>query len=290
VPEIAGNEDFTVYAYNNGVVGFENYAFGNAYVKNVWLTNSMISNEKAYSGENSLKYHNYNLNVIEKEPADWSTAWTKYYSYDEATDTFAKLSGDAAPAFETNKYYVNRGSGEVEQGVFFVKDLGNSKTDGKATVYNYTYRLSFKYYIPEGNQLGFVVNAIQFNEPNIWWGTPVSVGTPVSIDAAPTDGWQTFEMLLTAKDLEAVSANSGAGNQVIAVKIDTPVSTTANARNATIYIDDVTVEDFAVEKKVVYHYNDGVTEDVVITEGIEAGVAYSIDRIADAPEGKYFAG
>jgi len=290
VPEIAGNEDFTVYAYNTGVVGFENYLFGNAYVKNVWLTNSMVTDEKAYSGNKSLKYHNYNLNEITTEPKDWSTKWTNYYSYDADTDTFAKLSGDAAPAFETGKYYKNRGSGEVEQGAFFVKDLGNSKTDGKATVYNYTYRLSFKYYIPEGNQLGFVVNAIQFNATNIWWGSPVAVGIPVSIDAAPTDGWQTFEMLLVAKDLEAVSANSGAGNQVIAVKINTPTSTTANARNATIYIDDVTVEDFAVENKVVYHYNDGVTEDVVITEGVETGVAYSIDRIADAPEGKYFAG
>ena len=288
VPTVATAEDITVYAYVNPVVGFENYNTSNEFVHNAWLTNAMISDEKVYAGEKAIKYHNINLTNIKTEPADWASAWTKYYSYDAENDVFELLGGEAAPAFEVGKYYSARPSNSVEQGAFIVADLGPTSIDGAANVFNYTKRLSFKYFVPEGNTMDFAGSAIQFNKGNLWWGS-AQVGAPVAIDGTPTGEWKTFEMLISAKDLEA-AGNKGSGKQVVAVKVSTATVTGANARNATIYIDDVTVDDFVVDNQVVYHYNDGVTADETITEGLETGVAYKIDRMATAPEGKYFAG
>ncbi len=284
LPEVSDGSNIDIYQIATGVQGFESYSHNTLYVENKWLTNAMISDEYAYSGKKSMKYENTNLNVMTAQPTDWETEWTKYYSYDADTDTFAILGGDAAPTFEAGKYYKTRLSGELEQGGFMVKDLGPSAKD---VTYTYDYKVSFKYYVPEEAAQNFTIHALQFNTGNIWWGS-ATTSQKYIISKSATNGWVDFEMRVKATDVGISTANSG--HQSILLVVKTEGTSYANARNNIMYIDDVKVEELDLSNiKAVYHFNNG-QEDLVV-EDIAPETDFAVSAMPETiPEGKYFAG
>ncbi|MEE0945511.1 MAG: dockerin type I repeat-containing protein [Acutalibacteraceae bacterium] len=284
LPEVSDGSNIDIYQIATGVQGFESYSHNTLYVENKWLTNAMISDEYAYSGKKSMKYENTNLNVMTAKPDDWETEWTKYYSYDADTDTFAILGGDVAPSFEAGKYYKTRLSGELEQGGFMVKDLGPSAKD---VTYTYDYKVSFKYYVPEEAAQNFTIHALQFNTGNIWWGS-ATTSQKYIISKSATNGWVDFEMRVKATDVGISTANSG--HQSILLVVKTEGTSYANARNNIMYIDDVKVEELDLSNiKAVYHFNNG-QEDLVV-EDIAPETDFAVSAMPETiPEGKYFAG
>ncbi|MEE0945798.1 MAG: hypothetical protein U0M42_03075 [Acutalibacteraceae bacterium] len=281
VPEISDGTALNIYELQRtDYMSFESYNQSSLYVNNKWLTNAMLSNEIAYEGSTSMKYENTNLSVIGSEPADWATNWKAYYSYNEATDTFTQLTGDTAPDFVANKYYKQRLSGELEQGMFMVKGLGDYAK------YSYNYKITFKYCVPEDNTYDIRIDAYQINTYNIWGITNPQVSATYIIPKTATGGWVTGTIVVSATD--AVAGNSM--GQAIAFRVRTTTDTRANARNCVVYFDDIKTEALTDNTlSVTYKDSDGKVLKTV-TDGLTADGAYAIDYIPSAPAGKYFKG
>ena len=290
VPEVSDGTALTVYEFRRyDKQSFESYNQDYAAVNNKLPTNATITDELAYEGSKSMKYDNRNLQLFENHwqyggdiGTYWPQQWTNCFSYDAETDVFTKLSGNIAPNFEPGKYYIYRPSSEPEQGMFMVKGLGDSKTEG----YTYSYKLTFKYYVPKDMPCNVNISTKQISTDNMWaTGGRKDLNSTFVIPKTATNGWKTGKLYVSANELTA-----GNGGQVIAFKVDTATTTYDNARNCVVYFDDIVcVEDYTLAPTVIYHHNDGVTEDLVITEDIIAGTN-NIAYVPTAPAGKYFMG
>ncbi len=273
-PKNINGENVTVYAYNNPVLSFENYAFdpGNNYaIKSMAV---QPSGEMAYSGHKSLKYVNAQYSIVTSKPSTWDTNYNNYYTLVDGK--FVKNSFESAPAFDSQEFYEIR-NGQRE----------HSAVLGKIEA-SVTYKLSFRYYIKEN--LNSSVYLTPFTgHSNLWAGGAAETGLRVdysdakytiSTDKAAGE-WYKGNIYFTASQ----SAINDYNNLYVFFS-----AATANNYDV-IYFDDFSVEETVVTKSVVYHYNNGVDEDKVITEGVTLGMTIDIDHIPEnIPEGKYFMG
>lgn len=304
-PDQTASGDITVYWIRLDKISFENQYYA-TYGSHAWLNAAMISEDYALTGTKSLKIENYNMNLrpsryvagsaaadqyIGSPKDEWGTEetklWNNWYTYDAATDTFNKINSETDPGWEANKYYAFRAGNAVEAGLFYGKELGpNKDSSGNVIAYTYSYKVSFKYYAPKANADGFKVSAYHFNPANIWWGSAV-VGQGENISAEATDGWQTYEFLVSAENMTK-GATSGGTIQCFALSVQPIKYNVVNARDSVIYIDDVVIEEYVNTPTVIFHDGENVTE---VTEGVVAGADYTPSLVGtNAPEGLGFKG
>ncbi|MEE0840528.1 MAG: hypothetical protein U0L72_08330 [Acutalibacteraceae bacterium] len=290
VPEVSDGKALTVYEFRRtDKQSFESYNQNYELVNNKLPANATITDELAYEGSKSMKYDNRNLQLFENHwlyggdiGTYWPQEWKNCYSYDAETDVITKLGDvtDTKPDFENGKYYTTRNSSEPDQGMFMVKGLGPYAT------YTYSYKITFKYYVPEDMAYDVKISTKQITTGNIWADGIRDLNSTFVIPKEATNGWKTGKLYVSANELVA----STYGGQVIVFKVDTATPTGANARNCVVYFDDVVCKDYTPTPTVIYHHNDGVTEDTVVTEGIVAGNNNIAYVPTTAPAGKYFMG
>jgi hypothetical protein len=64
--------------------------------------------------------------LLTTEPADWSTNYTDYYTYDESTKEYTPVpEGAGAPEWQAETYYRKNGDGDGEKGKIY-QDLGGT--------------------------------------------------------------------------------------------------------------------------------------------------------------------
>ena len=293
-PVKANGTDFTVYAYQNPVISFENYpSVVEANAKPIYNPaipydnelNSQVSDNYAYSGSKSMKLENIYLRYIEAEPADWATAYkTKYFEFNEETKKWQLIDDATAPAFVANVYAQERGySSANELGLTPIRQFST-------TAVTFSYKITFKYMATENNVADSSFQARILPRANLWWGVKAITGT-FTIPAGATDGWQTAEIYVAADNVYAGSqANL---TQILDLRwIGQYTGTTvANRSRYTneVYIDDITIEEnFVNTPTVIFHDGETVTE---VTEGVTAGADYTHTLVGtNVPEGLSFKG
>ncbi|MBR2042770.1 MAG: dockerin type I repeat-containing protein [Clostridia bacterium] len=238
-PKIA-TEAITVYEYASDVISFENYASAD-YIKH--SLNLQVSEDYALTGSKSLKYVNLGYSITSAKPSDWDTNWTKYYVFVDGE--FVQLAGDAAPEWVAGTYLQSRGNNNLEQAVALWSLPGNK-----------TYKISFKYYIPEA--LAGDVELYPYTAgSNIWWnnngdgkGTVHYKDSAITIGAdAKVGEWVDGEIYFTSTAIEKYD--------YLLVK----VGTTATDKMV-MYFDDFSYEEV---EAVTFEIPEGAT-----AEGYEA--------------------
>jgi len=290
VPETLTEEkDITVYAIQSPVLSFENYPISsetnasplyNAALPYDNEFNAQVSVKDAYTGTHSMRLRDVYIQFIATKPADWDTAWTKYYEYNAETEKWTKLAGTAAPEFVANKYGLWRNG--TESGMTVIK-----KFDKQASL-SFSYKISFKYKATENNKGSSTLNARVFPNDNIWWGTVSNLGT-FTFPAGATNGWQTGEMYVTASNVTHVVTSSGGQMKTSAYQfvLDLKWDGKGTQYNKEIFIDDVTIEENYVNTPKLYiHVGDEVT---TVTEGLTAGGTFTPPTV-EVPANKYFMG
>ena len=81
---------------------------------------------------NLYQYNTYNdeYTVLTNAPADWSTNWTAYYTYDSGTDTYNPVTGATAPVFASSTYFVRTRTKQTldeitESGLYMLELVAN---------------------------------------------------------------------------------------------------------------------------------------------------------------------
>ncbi len=258
-------EAITVYAIENDVIGFENYASAD-YIKNT--LNLQVSEDYAASGEKSLKYENLGYSYSSAQPADWETNWIKYYQIVDGE--IVQLEGEAAPEWAANTYLEHRGNSNTEQAIALWQLDGNK-----------SYKVSFKYYIPEA-LAGDIEIYPYTNGSNIWW-TQTDGNGRGKIDyksAAMTLGAdaQTGEWVEGAIYFTSTAIPS---YDLLYVK----VGTTAEEK-VIVYFDDFAVEEvgvvtFEIPEGAILEAG-GVLEGNIVTVYVEEGAAVVAPLVIDA--------
>lgn len=146
----------TVYAFQRDIFGFENhksydYTSVSALVK--------ITDEFAYSGNKSVRYRNVEYGLSESKPFNWSTGYKDYHTYDKATDTYIAVTGDIAPEWKPDTYYMKRGYLAYEHNIDLWKVESNKE-----------YRISFRYYFSKKSDCGIKLIPMIANS-NFWDST-----------------------------------------------------------------------------------------------------------------------
>lgn len=140
--EVSSTEDISIYSRNYGASDW----------------NSAVQRIKI----GKLNDNNGYIPLV-VQPSDWNTNWSNYYTYDSANQTYVALSGDAAPQFANNTYY-------VYDNVYGLRLKDSAGTTTLETIENGTLWLKDKLYIGTSNNgtyqagLGFlplVTNSLQ---------------------------------------------------------------------------------------------------------------------------------
>ncbi|MEE0945797.1 MAG: family 16 glycosylhydrolase [Acutalibacteraceae bacterium] len=271
VPKTAVNTHYSVYYYENPVISFENY------YNDYYAGKSMVvqpSSDFAYSGNKSAKISNTHFAIPTKQPDNWSDKYNDYYHLVDGI--FVKNNFDSAPDYTSQQFYQIR-NGQREHSIV----LGKTETST-------TYKLTFKYYIEKA--LTTPITLIAYTGHSNLWGDGDSENgkrvvydeSKITFDSSIQTGvWHTGVMYFTTSPYTINDYK----NLYIFVNVDN-----ANTYDY-FYIDDVSYSVVELDAPTItYHYNNGIDSDLVITEGVTAGMELAFDSIPTAPEGKYFAG
>ena len=262
VPErLETTKGLTVYEIKSNVLSFENYKKNVISIDNAEQErNTTVTSEMAYSGSHSILLTNANVYLQASEPADWATAYTNYFYYDQETKKYVNFAAaDTAPAFESGKVFVNRASTHLTMGTTILRDIGKV-TEKIGTTANYgfpsndnvkAYKVTFKYFATENNTTASKLQLRAVSYANIYNGNNPG-GTTYSTDefefpAGPSNGWKTAT--ITFADAGNIKANA----QVTFALDMRFVGDSATRQTNEIYIDDVVVEEASCVAFVAYN-------------------------------------
>ena len=262
-PKIA-TEAITVYEYASDVISFENYASAD-YIK--YSLNLQVSEDYALTGSKSLKYENIGYSITSAKPSDWDTSWTKYYEIIDGE--IVQLGGEAAPEWVAGTYLQSRGNTNVEQAIALWSLPGNK-----------TYKISFKYYIPEA--LAGDVELYPYTAgSNIWWnnngdgkGTVHYKNSAITIGAdAKVGEWVDGAIYFTSTAFE--------GFDFVQIKVGTTVE-----EKIVMYFDNFTYEEvdivtFEIPEGAVVE-SEGTVVDGILTVYVEKGGKAEMPVVVDA--------
>ena len=264
-PETA-TADITVYELKTNVLSFENYpvaeytseftfseeavAHKGAIICETEI-NTSVSNEEAYTGDNSIKLRDHNVRLRATEPANWSTsAWKDHYGFNEETKKWEKLTGSTAPTFEPFKYAYERYRDGYESGMTIVKRFEKEEIPVTAE-----YLVTFKYKATANNLEASTLRARIILEQNLQWGTPRILDGSFSFPAGATNGWK--EASFTIKANAADADSNGYGYDQV---LDLQWVYGGSQYKKEIFIDDIRVVNVNDLKGVTYVAPDGSTQ------------------------------